>query len=396
MRIIGFRTGRSGKDGFLIIVVLSLFIFFLGRGVYSWISQIISAELSSASFKGEIAISDDNTLAELDRQIAGARISGDPGRVKGEDNRGRTGKGYQLVVKRRNGTQTFLFEKPGDMYEPETGRRYLLRDGGTCLEAAVREVDGKSPYGEFLAWSEVNRIFRKFDHARVTDLETGESFVVQRRAGSLHADVQPLTAEDSGIMKKIYGGAWSWKRRAIVVTVNGHRIAASMNGMPHGAGAIGGNDFNGHFCVHFRDSRLHNNKVNLAHQVMVWKAAGRFDEMLAGAGAGQVLNVMLTAVAQADYNLGKRLVKFEPGAGEREIDSALSGLSWFSVGEVSEPSGENGTVFTVKASYRLKDGTQVKNREIKYELVEVSGPFPWQVRGISIVKMLQKPETENG
>ncbi|MBU7006674.1 hypothetical protein [Phosphitispora fastidiosa] len=396
MRIIGFRTGRSGKKGFLIIVVFCLFIFFLSRGVYSWISQIISAELSSASFKGKITISDDNTLAELDRQIAEAGISGDPGQVKGKANRDRTGKGYQLVVKRRNGTQTFLFEKPGEMYEPETGRRYLLRDGGDCLEAAVHEVDGKSPYGEFLTWTEVNRIFRKFDKARVTDLETGESFTVQRRAGSLHADVQPLTAEDSGIMKKIYGGAWSWKRRAIVVAVKGHRIAASMNGMPHGAGAIGGNDFNGHFCIHFRDSRLHKNKVDLAHQVMVWKAAGRFDEMLAGAGAGEVLKIMLTAVEQADYKLGKRLVKYEPGAGAGEIDSALSGLSWFSAGEVSAPSGENGTVFTVKASYGLKDGTLVKNREIKYELIKVSGPFPWQVRGTSVTEMLREAETDNG
>lgn len=396
MRVIGFRTGRSGKKKFLIIVVFCLFIFFLGRGVHNWISQIISAELSSASFKGKITISDDNTLAELDRQIAKAVITGDPGQVKGKDNRDRTGKGYQLVVKRRNGTQTFLFEKPGDIYEPETGRRYLLRDRGACLEAAVNEVDGKSPYGEFLTWTEVNGIFRKFDKARVTDLETGESFVVQRRAGSQHADVQPLTAEDSGIMKKIYGGAWSWRRRAVVVTIRGYKIAASMNGMPHGAGAIGGNDFNGHFCIHFRDSKLHNNKVNLAHQVMVWKAAGRFDEMLAGAGAGQVLRVMLTAVEQADYNLGKRLVKYETGARERELDTVFSRISWFALAEVSEPSGENGTVFTVEVSYGLKDGTQVKNREIEYELVKVSGPFPWQVRGISIIKMLQEPETENG
>lgn len=169
-----------------------------------------------------------------------------------------------------------------------------------------------------------------------------------------------------------------------------------MNGMPHGAGAIGGNDFNGHFCIHFRDSKLHNNKVNLAHQVMVWKAAGRFDEMLAGAGAGQVLRVMLTAVEQADYNLGKRLVKYETGARERELDTVFSRISWFALAEVSEPSGENGTVFTVEVSYGLKDGTQVKNREIEYELVKVSGPFPWQVRGISIIKMLQEPETENG
>ena len=51
-------------------------------------------------------------------------------------------------------------------------------------------------------------------------------------------------------MKEIYG-EWSWERRAIIVVVGGRRIAASMAGMPHGAGLIKDNDFPGHFCVHF-------------------------------------------------------------------------------------------------------------------------------------------------
>ncbi len=395
LRVIGFRTGRSVKRTLLIIVVFCLFIFFLGRGVHSWISQIISAQLSFASHEGKIALADDNTLTELNRQISGAMIAGDRGQVQGEQDSRPAGMRYRLVVKRRNQTQTFWFDKPANLYEPETGRTYVLKDGGACLEGALKEINKKSPYGEFLSWAEVDEIFCKFDRAKITDLDTGKSFMVQRRAGSLHADVQPLTAADSRIMKEIYGGSWSWKRRAIVVTVRGRRIAASMNGMPHGAGAIGGNEFNGHFCIHFRDSRVHNNKVNLAHQVMVWKAAGRFEEMLAGAGAEQVLNVVLTTVEQADYNLSKRLIRYEAGAGEREIDRIFSRISWFSVAEVSGPAGENKTLFRVKVSYGLRDGTQVKEREAACETVKVSGPIPWQVRGMSIVEILQEPETED-
>jgi hypothetical protein len=99
---------------------------------------------------------------------------------------------------------------------------------------------------------------------------------VQRRGGSKHADCQPLTAEDTAVMRKIYGGQWSWARRAIVVSLDGKHMAASMNGMPHGAGAIKNNDFDGHFCIHFLNSRTHeSNKLDSAHQAMVKKAAGK-------------------------------------------------------------------------------------------------------------------------
>ena len=48
-----------------------------------------------------------------------------------------------------------------------------------------------------------------------------------------------------------------------------------MNGMPHGAGAIKDNDFDGHFCIHFYASRTHGgNRVDERHQNMVLKAAG--------------------------------------------------------------------------------------------------------------------------
>lgn len=140
----------------------------------------------------------------------------------------------------------------------------------TRLELSLSER-----YGEYIPWTEVSRIFPRYAVASVVDVETGLSFKVQRRAGQKHADVQPLTRDDTATMKKIYGGQWSWKRRAVLVVTGSHRIAASMNGMPHGAGAIKGNQFPGHFCIHFRDSRTHiTNKIDPEHQEMVKKAAG--------------------------------------------------------------------------------------------------------------------------
>jgi len=52
-----------------------------------------------------------------------------------------------------------------------------------------------------------------------------------------------------------------------VVTINGANFAASMNGMPHSGNSILDNDFPGHHCIHFTNSRTHNsNKVDANHQ----------------------------------------------------------------------------------------------------------------------------------
>lgn len=133
-----------------------------------------------------------------------------------------------------------------------------------------------SRIGELISWSKASRVFALYDRTLITDVDSGLSFWVQRRGGSKHADSQPLTADDTAIMKKIYGGQWSWERKAIVVTVDDRHLAASMNGMPHAGGAIKNNNFDGHFCIHFQDSRTHGtNKLDAGHQSMVRKAAGK-------------------------------------------------------------------------------------------------------------------------
>lgn len=134
---------------------------------------------------------------------------------------------------------------------------------------------------EYLDWfKEVQYIFEKGDIATVTDIETGKSFKVKRLYGRNHADSEPLTAEDTKIMKSLYGGKWSWDRRAIIVTIEHkgveRKIAASMNGMPHGGKSIKGNNFSGHFCIHFKNSRTHSgSRLDPSHQKAVKIAAGQ-------------------------------------------------------------------------------------------------------------------------
>lgn len=166
---------------------------------------------------------------------------------------------------------------------------------------AVRSVvsrGGVDRESYLTAWfGGVDGIFKRDDTASVYDIETGLEFFVKRTYGTNHADCETLTAEDTKIMKEVFGGQWSWERRAVIVTVNGKSFAGSMSGMPHagkdnaaadayvssrsggfGAGvnydAVKGNNMDGHFCIHFYNSKTHGSaKIDAGHQEMVKKAA---------------------------------------------------------------------------------------------------------------------------
>jgi len=126
---------------------------------------------------------------------------------------------------------------------------------------------------ELLHWDIANKILKS--RATIIDVATGLSFEVQRRGGHNHADIEPLTGADTAVLKRIYGGSWSWARRAVIVVVGGRRIAASINGQPHGGQAITGNGFSGHICLHFLGSRTHaSNSLDADHQRMVQAAVG--------------------------------------------------------------------------------------------------------------------------
>ena len=153
-------------------------------------------------------------------------------------------------------------------------------DGKTTISSSSSSSSSgsssSSKSGVILAdwWtSDIQKIYSRGTIATVTDVKTGISWKVKRRGGTNHADTEPLTAEDTAKMKKAYGGSWSWNRRAIWVTVNGKTYAASQNGMPHAVYSITDNNFNGHFCIHFLNSRTHTgNRLDSAHQSCV-KAA---------------------------------------------------------------------------------------------------------------------------
>lgn len=155
-------------------------------------------------------------------------------------------------------------------------------------------------YGEYLDWWSqaqyvvpVNAVFS------VTDFYTGKSFTAKRTTGANHADCEPLTSNDTAIMKSIWGGTFNWNTRPVLIVYNNRTIAASASSYGHAgndaapAGAyttwrsgdygpgqnfdwVKGNNYDGVFDIHFKNSTTHNTgAASASHQSNIKIAAGR-------------------------------------------------------------------------------------------------------------------------
>jgi peptidoglycan hydrolase-like protein with peptidoglycan-binding domain len=125
---------------------------------------------------------------------------------------------------------------------------------------------------EKLQWSTASNVFARSMNAVVVDVRSGYIFNVRRTGGTNHADVETITPLDTATFYKCDGN-FSWDRRPIWVIVNGRRLAASMNCMPHGYDTLPDNDFKGQFCIHFVNSRTHGtNRVDPQHQACIEEA----------------------------------------------------------------------------------------------------------------------------
>lgn len=117
---------------------------------------------------------------------------------------------------------------------------------------------------ELLDWSEAKKVFTLGTPAQVIDVRTRITYQVSSFSNGKHADVEPISPEDTANMKRTYGGSWSWDTRPVLVIINGRTLAASINGMPHGGGVNDNNNMNGQVCIHFKGSKTHNG--NKSHE----------------------------------------------------------------------------------------------------------------------------------
>jgi len=121
------------------------------------------------------------------------------------------------------------------------------------------QTSPESPSGVVLMeWRDVRNLIVYGAPLSIYDVRSGLTYQVTSFSNGAHADVVLLTAEDTEAMKRTFGGRWTWCPRSVWVTIGDVTVAAAINGMPHGGGAVRGTGVNGHFCLHFKGSSVHN------------------------------------------------------------------------------------------------------------------------------------------
>lgn len=166
-----------------------------------------------------------------------------------------------LAFQKRNGlapdgiagvnTQTKLYT--GDCVTGDTALPDENQNGGTGNNgASFGNGPAKSQIKLQMWYTEIKPTIKSGQTVLVYEPRSGSSFRLRFYSLGRHADSEPLTAQDTAIMKAAWGGKFSWDEKPVYVLLpSGTWVLASMHCMPHLSGSIKDNDFDGHLCVHF-------------------------------------------------------------------------------------------------------------------------------------------------
>lgn len=233
-------------------------------GIIFVFSVILACSLNVLANELEVA-AENRTKTESESHEQAGYINASNVRLRSETNL----KASVLTTLRR-GTKLTVLGEEGEWYKVKyhNSTGYVFNEFVTFGETSQVEINGDVAMLDW--WNGGQSLMTTGTIATITDISTGIQFQVRVLFGTYHADVEPLTADDTAKKKQIRGGQWSWSRRAIWVTLeDGRTFAASCNGMPHGRSSIK-NDFPGHFCIHFLNSRIHGtNQVDAEHQKQI-------------------------------------------------------------------------------------------------------------------------------
>jgi LysM repeat protein len=131
---------------------------------------------------------------------------------------------------------------------------------------AVTPGESSSPkrVGKIVDWFlDGKYLIKRNDVFIVTDVETGLQIKFKMMGGMNHADVEPLTSDETVKMKKLFP-TWNWTPRPAVIFHKGINFAASLSGMPHSFDTIS-NNVNGHFDLYLHNSKSHGESVSQAY-----------------------------------------------------------------------------------------------------------------------------------
>ncbi len=280
----------------LIYIIAVLVTTSLSIAVYitAFNNPLLKMELSFVwpEYNGKLSIEDSQMLKDFINNFNNSDTIN--GQLRDEDNY------YKLKLNYKKNNLVLYMSKDLLIYNQEENQLIYSPSLKSFLAEQIYVLE-KAFFGEIKKWNEIaNMLPRRTGVAEIRDLETGYTFTIKRFGGLTHADIEPLDDEDTAILKKIYG-IWSWKRRAAVATIEEKQYAASINGMPHGGGAIWDNEFRGHFCLHFLGSKVHaSGKVDPGHQLMIYKAGGKLPELLDNASPSELVSYILAAVISED------------------------------------------------------------------------------------------------
>lgn len=156
-------------------------------------------------------------------------------------------------------------------------------------KSAVRcPIDASIPFGPQLtgnasvmgtttSWESIKARLVQNQQYTFIDFNTGESFNMSlvSAAGS-HAEMECASAADTEVFLRCFGGAYNYSKRPMVMVLDGERIAASMQGEPHGKDTVENNNMEGQVCVYFTGSSSHVGSLpDVEHMNQIRKAAGQ-------------------------------------------------------------------------------------------------------------------------
>ena len=104
-----------------------------------------------------------------------------------------------------------------------------------------------------LHWfNEIKPSLKNGQYLEAYDPATGISWTLRVMSRGNHADVEPLTAQDTAQMNEAFGGKESWGPKVVYVKLpDGRWSIAATHNVAHGGQTISGNNFDGQNCVHF-------------------------------------------------------------------------------------------------------------------------------------------------
>lgn len=153
-------------------------------------------------------------------------------------------------------TQTLLYSGNAKKYSASasdsSGSSSSSSSSGASSRGSFTGKNGKTI--QLLHWfDEVKPSLKTGQNLTVYEPTSGITFTLYVMSRGRHADVEPLTAEDTAKMMEAWNNEITWTPKAVYIGLpDGRWTLATMHNVAHGSQVIGdSNNFDGQNCVHF-------------------------------------------------------------------------------------------------------------------------------------------------